>query len=294
MRSRPRRRPQGDAADGDYFPVIRQPLTIHPDVIDLGENARTFALVQSSYKYMNDVALTETEVINHTAIRIANGRVAAILPSDVRQVALTVVIDEAYHALVARDFIVAVNESTGISPLPLPDQTELSLAIEAAHDELDVALHDDFDVIAICIAENTLTKEIVDLSRDSNLATPFVEALSDHLADEAMHAGFFRRLLAMHWESLTETTRDSLATVLPRFVGRYLNVSIQRTFDASILCALDVAPDRVEAILEDIYGGFTLSARHPMVVSIVALLDKAGVLSHSPTRSAFQAHRLLV
>lgn len=293
VRSRPRRRPSGAAGEGDFFPCVRQPLAIHPDVADLGETARTFALVQSAYKYMNDVALTETEVINRTAIRIANGRVAAALSDEVRQIALTVVVDEAYHALVARDFITAVRQSTGIQPLPLPPETELSLAIEALHGELDPALHDDFDVVAICIAENTLTREIVELSRDSELATPFLEALQDHLADEAMHAAFFQRVLATHWQALSDERRAALAAVLPAFVAHYLNVEIQRGFDASILRALGLAEPQVLQIVEDLHGGFRLTPRHPMLASILAMFERVGVFALGPARGAFQASGLL-
>ncbi len=272
---------------------MRQPLATHPDIADLGEAARSFALVQSAYKYMNDVALTETEVINRTAIRIANGRVASALPAEVRQIALTVVVDEAYHALVARDFIAAVHRSTGIEPLPLPSETELSLAIEQVHGELDPALHDDFDVVAICIAENTLTKEIVELSRDSELATPFLEALQDHLADEAMHAAFFQRVLATHWQALTDERRAALAAVLPSFVTHYLNVEIQRGFDASILRALGLDETKVQSVVDDLHGGFRLTPRHPMLASILAMFERVGVFALGPARDAFRASGLL-
>jgi len=282
-------RPLPDLANesGDYFPELRQPLAMHPDVAALGPNARRFALVQSAYKYMNDVALTETEVVSRTATAIANGRVAANLPQDFRQIALTVVVDEAYHALVARDFIAAVEAATAIASLPLPDCTELSQAIELAHAKLAPAMHDDFDVMALCIAENTLTKEIVDLScAGSELAKSFSQVLKDHLADEVRHAAFFQRVLAQHWQDLPTDRRDALAAVLPDFLLRYLNVETQRGFDASILAALEVAPAAAATIVEDLHGGFALGPRHPMLRAIVAMLDRVGILAYGPVRTA--------
>lgn len=286
--------PEAATENGDYFPELRQPLAIHPDVVALGAEARRFALVQSAYKYMNDVALTETEVVSRTAIAIANGRVAANLPMEFRQVALTVVVDESYHALVARDFIAAVEKATAIASLPLPSSTELSQAIDLAHGLLDPALHDDFDVMALCIAENTLTKEIVDLScAGGDLAQSFARVLKEHLADEAMHAAFFQRVLAQHWQDLPASRRDALAAVLPDFLLRYLSIGTQRRFDAAILAALGVAPAAAEKIVEDLHGGFVLGPRHPMLRGIVSMFERAGILAHPPVRTALGGRGLI-
>lgn len=289
IRSRPRRDPAGDAGLGDYYPIVRQPIAIHPEVTGLGGEAIAHILVQSSYKYMNDVALTETEVVNRTAIRIANGRLAFDFPDIVRQIALTVVVDEAYHALVAREFIRHVELRTGIAPVALPTETELSRAITATKSVLVPELHDDFDVIAICIAENTLTQEIVDLSGESNLATPFVEALSDHLADEAQHAAFFQGVLDLYWNGIPESHRRALGAALPPFIRAYLNVALQRSFDADVLSALGVPADRVTRIVDDTHDDFGLGPQHPMLANILTLLDKARVFTHAPTRDAFAA-----
>jgi hypothetical protein len=289
IRSRPRRDPAGDAGRGDFYPIVRQPIAIHPEVAELGRDTIARILVQSSYKYMNDVALTETEVVNRTAIRIANGRLAFDFPDIVRQIALTVVVDEAYHALVAREFIRHVEQRTGIAPISLPNETELSRAITATKSVLTPALHDDFDVIAICIAENTLTQEIVDLSAETNLATPFVEALSDHLADEAQHAAFFQGVLDLYWNGIPESHRRELGSALPAFIRAYLNVTLQRGFDTDVLTALGVPAGRVTRIVGDTHDDFDLGPQHPMLANILTLLDKAKVFTHAPTRDVFVA-----
>ncbi len=293
VRCRPRRRPAESTQAGDYFPVVRQPLTIHPEVIALGPEARTFVLVQSNYKYMNDVALTETQVVSAITLRIANGQIGDGLPAAMRQIAMTVVVDETYHALVARDFIAAVQGATGIEPLPLPPEIELARAIKAAHAALPAELHDDFDVLAVCLAENTLTQEIVGLSRDGDLATPFLEALSDHLADEAQHAAFFQSLLTSFWSGLDAGRQQQLGAVLPTFIGLYLSLDIQSEFDSAILRAIGAPEQRIDKILQETHGGFELGPNHTMVQNICRLLDKTGVLGHEPTREAMAARGLL-
>jgi hypothetical protein len=272
---------------------MRQPLVIHPDVAALGTEATNFVLIQSSYKYMNDIAVIETEIINRTALAIANDRYPGRFSTQVRQGALTVVIDEAYHALVARDYIDAVQRNTGVPPLALPTETELSHAIAAAKAQLPTAWHEDFDIVAVCIAENTLTHEIVDLSRQTGLASAFTDALSDHLADEARHATFFRKVLDLQWRSIEEDRRAALGSLLPAFLSAYLNVGVHRSFDETVLRALSVPEGKAASILAEVHDCFTLAPQHPMLANILALLRKVGVLDHAPTRTAFASRSLI-
>ncbi|WP_149289680.1 hypothetical protein [Francisella orientalis] len=51
------------AATGYYYPISRAPLAIHPYISLKGEKAREFLLIQSLYKYSNDIASIEQELL---------------------------------------------------------------------------------------------------------------------------------------------------------------------------------------------------------------------------------------
>lgn len=55
---------------GYFFPRSHQPLSIHPKVVELGEEAINYLLVQSLYKYSNDIATIETRVVNNAILTV--------------------------------------------------------------------------------------------------------------------------------------------------------------------------------------------------------------------------------
>lgn len=279
--------------DGHHYPLFRQPLCVHPAVIARGEQVVERILLQSCYKYMEDIALTETEVVCRITTAIANGRSRYDFAREVRQVALTVVTDEAYHAYVARDFLDQLAQITGTAPIEHPRDTELSVALEATLRRLPPELHREFEFLAVAIAENTLTREIVDLRADPKLDQAFQIALSDHLGDEAQHAGFFQLFLGLFWHQLEPERRAIVGRALPEFLRGYLGVGIQQHFDAAVLRSVGFAEHEAAQIVEDCHDGYELGPCHPMLVNILRLLNAAGILADGPTRAAFVDARLL-
>jgi hypothetical protein len=276
-----------------HFPQSRQPLSIHPMLLAKGEDTVRDILLQSCYKYMEDIALTETDIVCRISTRIANGQTPYTFDPMIPRIALTVMTDECYHAHVARNFIRQLADITMTPPIAHPRETELSMALTETHRHLPAELHEDFDLLAVAIAENTLTREIVDLRRDPQLDEAFTMALSDHLSDEAQHSVFFQHFIAALWPQIPDDRRTILGRALPAFLVRYLGVSVQRRFDTNLLGNLGFAPHQAVAIVEDCHDGFEIGPAHPMMRNIVRLLSSAGVLSHGPTRAAFVSAGLL-
>ena len=65
VRSRPRN--VFDSSNSGYFyPMSRQPIAIHPLLQKMGDEAIQFLLIQSLYKYSNDISKIETKIVNNT------------------------------------------------------------------------------------------------------------------------------------------------------------------------------------------------------------------------------------
>jgi hypothetical protein len=272
----------------DFFPIGRQPLMSHPKVMDLSDEDHRTVLIQSCYKYMNDIAMTEMDPVIECAVRIANDGLSFRCPSLYQNIALTVVVDEGYHALVARDYMEAVEVATGIGPLPMPPGTDLRRAATEAKMFLPDRLHDGLDIIVVCIAENTLTREIVELLRASPDETPFGVVVREHLADEAQHCGYFLRLLRYYWSTLDDTDRDMLGERLVPFIRTYLSTRTEEAFARQILQRLGFSPDAEADIITGVYGSYELGAWHPMLLSITDLLTGSGVLAWPSVRQRFK------
>ena len=99
IRTRPRRMVEND--DKLIYPLSRQPLVLSETFVRECPEQRDFALVQTLYKFINDVVIFETEIVDKTARSIAKNRFAVPFPFACRYDAMTVVVDEDYHALVA-------------------------------------------------------------------------------------------------------------------------------------------------------------------------------------------------
>jgi len=72
IRTRPRRLLEND--DKLIFPLCRQPLVLSATFTEHCPQWRDFVLVQSFYKFINDVVIFETEIVDKTARAIAKNR----------------------------------------------------------------------------------------------------------------------------------------------------------------------------------------------------------------------------
>ncbi|AJK49714.1 diiron oxygenase [Burkholderia plantarii] len=284
VRSRPRRVVEDDALH--YYPIDRQPLCAHPAIVDAGDAVRDYVLLQSFYKYIQDVIIFETEIVNATALRIARGRFAHPFPFACRQDAMTVVIDEDYHAYVAMDYLRQVEESTGIAPLPPNQEIELSRAIPRAIERVGPAHRDGMDLLCVAISENTVTAEVAAFARDATLKRSVKGVMSDHLADEGRHSSFWISLVKLYWSQIDESTRLALGEGLPCFLQEYLSADLQLQFDRRLIESLDLPAGTRARIAADMVGAYPITSQHPMIVNIRQFFEMSGLLDHAPTRAA--------
>lgn len=234
IRTRPRRLIEDDELS--YYPKERQPLCFDPIIEKLGQNVQDTILLQSLYKYIKDIIIFETEIVNKTASDIAKGHFPFDFPFEVKHDAMSVVIDEDYHAFVAMDFQNQMEQQTGIKPFREFNEIELSRAIPKAIDLLDDTFHKaGMELIAVAISENTVTNDVAAFSRDPNIKRSIKGMMSDHLADEGRHAKFWTQICRIYWANISEESRLLIGSVIPTFLEEYLTNDIQKEFDTALI-----------------------------------------------------------
>ena len=281
VRSRPRNVFDSDhtlSEGGYFFPRSHQPLCIHPKVVELGEEAINYLLVQSLYKYSNDIATIETRVVNNAILTVVMDSLPIKFTSEQKMHLYTIMVDEAYHAYVAFDSMLQIQEFTQIEPLPLPKTIEIELAIKWAHEQLPQECHGIFDLIAVCLAENTLTKEIVSFVSQEGTHHFFTKMLEDHLADESRHCGIFFNLLGFIWKDIDMVMKKQIAAILPEYLTRYLGLVVEMEFDREILISLEIPEDQANKMLDEVYGHFKLTKENPKLKNILLQLHRSGVI----------------
>ncbi|HEX4551814.1 diiron oxygenase [Pseudomonas sp.] len=277
IRTRPRRVLEDDARL--IYPLSRQPLVLSETFLRECPQQRDFALVQTLYKFINDVVIFETEIVDKTARAIAKNRFAVPFPFACRYDAMTVVVDEDYHALVAMDFMQQTVAMTGIEPIELPAEIELSRAIPAAVALAPEHLRSAVELICVAIAENTVTGDVAAFARDDTVKPSIKGLMADHLLDEGRHSSFWTRMVRIYWHTASEADRETIAQILPVFIGHYLTNDIQKSFDLRLIDALPVN-DAVRRSLKDEMAGlaFPINRHHPLVGNIVRFFHNSSLL----------------
>lgn len=278
IRTRPRRLLEDDQRL--IYPLSRQPLVLSETFLRECPQQRDFALVQTLYKFINDVVIFETEIVDKTARSIAKNRFAVAFPFACRYDAMTVVVDEDYHALVAMDFMQQTVALTGIEPIPLPDEIELSRAIPAAVALAPEHLRSAVELICVAIAENTVTGDVAAFARDDSVKPSIKGLMADHLLDEGRHSSFWASMVRIYWHTASDADRETIAQILPVFIGHYLTNDIQKSFDLRLIDALPVSETTRCSLREEIAGfAFPINRHHPLVGNIVRFFHNSSLLA---------------
>ncbi|MBK5305028.1 MULTISPECIES: diiron oxygenase [Gammaproteobacteria] len=285
IRTRPRRVLEND--DKLIYPLSRQPLVLSETFLRECPEQRDFALVQTLYKFINDVVIFETEIVDKTARSIAKNRFSVAFPFACRYDAMTVVVDEDYHALVAMDFMQQTVAMTGITPIGLPDEIELSRAIPAAVALAPEHLRSAVELICVAIAENTVTGDVAAFAKDDTVKQSIKGLMADHLLDEGRHSGFWARLVRIYWHTASEDDRQRIAQILPVFIGHYLTNDIQKSFDFRLIDALQISDAARRALKSEVSGlAFPINRHHPLVANIVRFFRSSSLLDSPCVQSA--------
>ncbi|RZL11958.1 MAG: hypothetical protein EOP40_00670 [Rubrivivax sp.] len=282
-----------DSSKGEFiFPRSRQLLSEHPLVTARGHDAVAYVLAQSAYKYMYEIGLLETRFVIDCSLNIVNNQIKGFNDDEKRE-ALTIVIDEGYHAYVALDFIIQMKSLTGIQPIEVPETNGNLQAVSQAMDALPAFMHNDFQLISVCLAEHTLTKDLLSIGREKDATQAFTQVMTDHVSDEGRHANYFARLMKQHWVSLPDATKTTIGFMLPNYLDEYLAGDGERSFDKKVLLALGMSEAEAMRVIDDTHPAF-MDNLHSYVsvtkANLVKLLARCGVLDHAPTRASFVAH----
>lgn len=289
IRTRPRRRIEDDQRL--IYPLSRQPLVQSATFQRACPHLRDFVLAQSLYKFINDVVIFETEIVDRTARRIAKDRFTVRFPFACRYDAMTVVVDEDYHALVAMDFLQQTIALTGLGPIALPTEIELSRAIPTALAQVPEALRDALELICVGIAENTLTDDVAAFARDDTVKPSVKGLMADHLLDEGRHSSFWARLTRIYWQAAPEVDRQMIAQVLPVFLGQYLTNDIQQAFDFNLIEALPVNETLRQSLREEVLGlAYPINHQHPLLGNILRFFRSSSMLESPCVQEALRGY----
>lgn len=263
-----------------HFPSEMKPLLAHPELLAQPESVQKFVHVQSFHKYLHDVCLTETDVVNRVSTDIAYGRSATALPPDLAAAAFSIIVDEAFHSYVARVFSMHITQSTGIAPIEMPARNALVCAYDDVAHRRDAKMLAMSQLLCCCLSESTFTKEILAASRLEGYDPAFHSVMVDHLADEGRHYSYFRQVLTLYWERLDEEGRLQAASLLPEILATYFDDSLDEAFDRQALIRAGIDAATADRWIDELRGQVPALPDRPRVRNSIGFLKLCGLLQH--------------
>lgn len=271
------------------YPVSRCAMCEHPIIQTHGKHIRNYLLTQAAYQFLYNVGLLETKFIIQCCLDMLHDKFPGIGNEEKLQ-ALTVIIDEGYHAHVALDYLTQMNEKSGIEAIEVPQSNQKLDATARAYAQLPESLRTEFQLLAVTIAENVLTDEVANLGRERQLSQSFTTLMVDHVRDEGRHSRFFADLMKKRWPTLPESTRERFGLMLPAYLDDFLDIDPERRFERRMLAHCGLTPEQAEQVIHE--SDPTFHADHArmkksILQRLYRLLRQMGILDLPQVREAF-------
>lgn len=287
IRSKPLRE---DKFSGLPFSPNLVPLAAHNAIYE-DSNCWMSVLAYRLLAHLQFTTLLELNHVNPICSSLAQGQAPTALTTEQRNDALRIYCDESGHALFVELFSAQVEETFGVnrSVIGRPQFERALEQIITEHQSLSPNL---IKLFFVTISETLVTKVLVNVPQDPQLASVVRSVIGDHAADEALHSVYFRKLFPVLWNTLSSSEKEEVGQILPKLVWAFLGPD--RQVDYSILRQLGFNAKDAEGILEEVYVQRQIAQVVRQAASpTLKMFEAAGVFAHSTVEQAFANYELI-
>lgn len=293
VRNRPRKLIDFNLS-GDFFPKDKQIILFLPEVQALGIDIQKEILVQSFYKYLDDIINLEIKLINSACNKLIYDNLVVSYTKEQKLNAWSIMIDEHYHVYVAQDMVHQLEQNfNSLTPMAFPVGDSV-LAVDAIKSSLDKKYHAIFEILAVSIFETTLIKELVEFFDSKDVHPSIKYYVKDHMNDEARHYGYFYDILCYTWDNLPEDYQQEIGKYLADFVKLYLNISSEKQFNLQLLKRYLNDEQLASKLIEKAYYGFDITTEIPIVKNVLQVLKSAGIMDSRYVLEEFKKKNLYI
>ena len=288
IRSRPRKIIDFNKL-GYFFPENKQPLLLNQELNQLLQDKKEEILLQTFKKYLNDIINLEIKLISSACHSILYTDLIIPFKNSTKLHIHTILIDEYYHVYVAQDMLLQINKQfPHLGSLDYPE-SDAQNAVKKIKQSLLPQYRKMFEILAVCIFETTLIKELVEFFDSEDLNPSIKCYVNDHMNDESRHFGFFFDLMCDIWKRLPDDYRMSIGNQLANFIHLYLNIQSDKGFYFELLYQSTKDKAYSRKMIEELYVGFEITPDIPIVKNVFNVLTKSGLLDHSAVQNGFKA-----
>lgn len=279
--------------EGYFFPSDKQPILLHEEVRALGESIKKEILLQSFFKYLNDIVHLEVKLINSACHLIIYEQLPVSYSDETKLNAYTILIDEYYHVYVAKNMMMQLDKH-------FPNRKKFNYPISDSYNAvvqikniLPPKYHFIFEILAVCIFETTLVRELVEFFNSPSVHPSIKFYVNDHMNDESRHYGYFYDLLSYTWANIPQDYQECIGKQLATFVKLYLHINSDKQFNLALLNSFFDDENKAIQLVNQLYNGFDITKELPIVKNVIEVLKKTGVLDHSAVKEGFKNSALI-
>lgn len=274
----------------------------------LDEEQKYAFSVRSFYGVLESIDGFEIFCVTDLCGKMSNTSVGIEMPESVKLAGLSVCTDEMYHALIAGEFLSDLKQFTKIepfSPIP-PAPVEMDAQPEQSFAQLKLV---DFlttppspetsllvDIVLLCFLENSLTDDLIKMTKETSSENPLYTCLREHLQDEALHNRYFQLLLAYIWKAIDEPLRIDLGRAIIKYLEYYFcnPTMIMSGYEGALMRA-GLSPKDAQMVIARTFehSPEQLRVNDKGLKPKTKLMIGAGIFDHAPTYELFISHPLL-
>lgn len=279
IRSRPRKAIDFEA-EGWFFPPEQQALFSLPEVKALSKLKQKEISILSFYKYLDDIVNLELNYIHHACRLIMSEPLVIEYADEIKLNANLIIIDEYYHVYIANDYIAQLKKEYPHLPSLKNTYSDSMVAMTLTKEQLPAEYRAMFEIIAVCIFETSIIKELVNYFNSPDIHPTIKYYLNDHMNDESRHYSYFFELMKDSWSRLPEDYKNKIGFCLGGFIKNYLNIEGARLYDIEVLSWLINDTNKATSLVNQLYEGFEIHSQIPIVRNVLEVLEKVGMMTH--------------
>lgn len=222
-------------ANLQFFSKSLAILFKHSKVSSSDQNVQRNLLVFHLYTYLEFTVWLEMGPVNEVAQLLGRPDFLPWLPSQMKDDALKIYVDEGGHAQMSRQLMAAVERETGLAPLRL--QPTFIHTLDALVEREEPEYRSLIKLFFVIISETLITGTLIDLPKDDTVQQAVRDLARDHASDEGRHHIYFRELFQYVWPRLPHELRLKVGILLPEMILAFL-----RPDTAALIRILEMFP----------------------------------------------------
>lgn len=204
-----------------YYSEAVAALFSHSVVQTIDDTTRRELLVLHLFNYLEFTVWLEMGPVNEVCDLLRRPHFLPWLPSQMKNDALKIYVDEGGHAEMSQALFVATEQATGVESLKV-EPAFLGILDRLVRNE-EPEYMPIIKLFFTIISETLITGTLVQLPKDPLVQEAVRELAADHATDESRHHAYFRQVFEYVWPRFPGELRRKLGSLIPDMILAFLS-----------------------------------------------------------------------